>query len=105
MSLRRKPQINPTIVEFKDGLVMDDRFKALETRLEATEQHAATERRIQNLEAEIKSLSLQSVNPSIKQEVMMKLAALESRADTRSTADDWLRERQRIAAMQKSLRT
>jgi hypothetical protein len=104
MSLRRKTQINPTIVEFKDGLVMDDRFKALETRLEATEQHAATERRILNLEAEIKSLSLHSVNPSIKQEVMMKLAALESRAGS-ATADDWLRERQRIAAMQKSLRT
>lgn len=111
MSFRRKLMPNPTVVDFRDGVVInqDERFKALETRLEATEQHAATQRRIELLEAEIKTLhhktELHHVDPAIKQKVMDKLTQLESRrgGDTRPTQDEWLRERQRLAAMQAAI--
>ena len=108
MSFRRKLMPNPTVVDFRDGVVInqDERFKALETRLEATEQHAATQRRIELLEAEIKTLhhktELHHVDPAIKQKVMDKLTQLEARRVTPSQ-DEWLKERQRLAAMQAAM--
>ena len=111
MSLRPRKPAAPLMVDFREGIAIDqtisDRLANIESKLneDANARLTSIESKLTELQAQHLLAKADPGIEHVKKAVFDKLARLEAGKPTKiaPTADQWIRERQRLSTLQASL--